>query len=103
MADQPFRSLAFLLPALAADSTSGMMSALAGQLAQLGGTVAKTDAPASKWATANRVALELPCMRLRGFCADDPAVPTLICAPFALHRATIAGFAPGPSLLRALR
>ncbi len=103
MADQPFPSLAFLWPALAAASTSGMMSALAGQFAQLGGTVANTDAPAPKWATANRVALELPCMRLREFCADDHAVPTLICAPFALHRATIADFAPGHSLVRALR
>jgi poly(3-hydroxybutyrate) depolymerase len=103
MADQPFHSLAFLWPALAAASTSGMMSAFAGQLAQLGGAAAKTDAPTPKWATANRVALELPCMRLREFCADDRAVPTLICAPFALHRATIADFAPGHSLVRALR
>jgi poly(3-hydroxyalkanoate) synthetase len=103
MADQPFSSLAFLWPALAAASTSGMMSALAGQLAQLGDAVAKTDAPTSKWATANRVALELPCMRLREFCADGRAVPTLVCAPFALHRATIADFAPGHSLVRALR
>ena len=42
-------------------------------------------------------------MRLREFCADDHAVPTLICAPFALHRATITDFAPGHSLVRALR
>jgi poly(3-hydroxybutyrate) depolymerase len=103
MADQPFPSIAFLWPALAAASTSGMMSALAGQLAQLGGGVAKTDSPTSKWATANRVVLELPCVRLREFCGDARAVPTLICAPFALHRSTIADFAPGHSLVRALR
>ena len=42
-------------------------------------------------------------MHLREFCADDSAMPTLICAPFALHRATIADFAPGHSLVRALR
>src|SRR5205823_9842705 len=103
MADQPFPSIAFLWPALAAASTSGMMSAFAGQLARLGGAVPKSDSPTPKWATANRVALELPSMRLREFCAGGRAVPTLICAPFALHRATIADFAPGHSLVRALR
>jgi poly(3-hydroxybutyrate) depolymerase len=102
MADQPFPSIAFLWPAIAAASTSGMMSALAGQLAQLGGAPA-TQSPRPEWATPNRVALELPCMRLREFCADPRATPTLICAPFALHRATIADFAPGRSLVRALR
>src|SRR6266576_2405444 len=103
MADQPFPSIAFLWPAVAAASTSGMMSALAGQLARLGGAVAKADSSKPKWATANRVVLELPCMRLREFYAEDDAVPTLVCAPFALHRATIADFAPGHSLVRALR
>jgi poly(3-hydroxybutyrate) depolymerase len=103
MADQPFPSIALLWPALVAASTSGMMSALASQLARLGATDAKTRPPTPRWATANRVALELPCMRLREFCADERAKPTLICAPFALHRATIADFAPGHSLVRALR
>src|SRR6266540_4760632 len=103
MPDQPFPSIAFLWPALAAASTSGMMSALAGQLAQFGAAVAETQSRRAKWSTANRVALELPCMHLREFCADDSAMPTLICAPFALHRATIADFAPGHSLVRALR
>jgi len=42
-------------------------------------------------------------MRLREFFADERAKPTLICAPFALHRATIADFAAGHSLVRALR
>src|SRR5262249_47642763 len=103
MANQPFPSIAFLWPALAAASTSGMMSALAGQVANFGGTVPGPASPAPKWATSNRIALELPCMRLREFFADQRAKPTLICAPFALHRATIADFAPGHSLVRALR
>jgi poly(3-hydroxyalkanoate) synthetase len=102
MADQPFPSIAFLWPALAAASTSGMMSALADQFANFGGAVAGPALRAPEWATANRVALELPCMRLREFFADARAKPTLICAPFALHRATIADFAPGHSLVRAL-
>ena len=54
------------------------------------------------WTTANTVALELASMRLRDFSirADGPA--TLICAPYALHGATIADFAPGHSVVEAL-
>jgi len=103
MADQPFPSVAFLWPALAAASTSGMISAWAAQFAQLAGTSTKAESAKINWATPNRVALELPCMRLREFCGDPSAVPTLVCAPFALHRATIADFAPGHSLVQALR
>src|SRR5205085_10558497 len=94
MTDQPFPSIAFLWPALAAASTSGMMSAWAAQFAQLAGNSAKAESAKINWATPNRIALERPCMRLREFCADPSAVPTLVCAPFALHRATIADFAP---------
>jgi poly(3-hydroxyalkanoate) synthetase len=54
------------------------------------------------WTTASTVALELASMRLRDFSigADGPA--TLICAPYALHGATIADFAPGHSVVEAL-
>jgi hypothetical protein len=77
MADQPFPSIAFLWPALAAASTSGMMSAL---LRPLGGAAEATQSPCAKWATENRVVLELPCMHLREFYADDWPFPTLVCA-----------------------
>jgi poly(3-hydroxyalkanoate) synthetase len=103
MADQPFPAIAFLWPALAAASTSGLISAWAGQFAQLGASARKSEAPKIRWASPNRVARELRCMYLREFCADPSAVPTLVCAPFALHRATIADFAPGHSLVQALR
>jgi poly(3-hydroxyalkanoate) synthetase len=54
------------------------------------------------WTTANTIALELGSMRLRNFStrADGPA--TLICAPYALHGATIADFAPGHSVIETL-
>jgi poly(3-hydroxyalkanoate) synthetase len=42
-------------------------------------------------------------MRLRDFSLGDTGVPTLICAPFALHGATVADFAHGHSLVEALR
>ena len=41
-------------------------------------------------------------MRLRDFSADTNGVPTLVCAPYALHGATIADFAPGHSLIETL-
>ncbi|OIQ73902.1 acyl-CoA synthetase [mine drainage metagenome] len=54
------------------------------------------------WTSANTIALELATMRLRDFSigADGPA--TLICAPYALHGATIADFAPGHSVVETL-
>ena len=54
------------------------------------------------WTTANRVRLDLPTMELRDFSTAESGVPTLVCAPFALHNATIADFAPGHSLVQTL-
>jgi poly(3-hydroxyalkanoate) synthetase len=54
------------------------------------------------WASAHRLRLELDTMDLRDFSTGQPGVPTLVCAPFALHRATIADFAPGHSVVEAL-
>jgi poly(3-hydroxyalkanoate) synthetase len=55
------------------------------------------------WATPHRVRLELPTMALRDFSVGTSGIPTLICAPFALHYATIADFAHGRSVVEALR
>ena len=56
------------------------------------------------WTTPNAVVLELPSMRLRDF-SRRPATqqPVLVCAPYALHGALIADFAPGHSLVEALQ
>lgn len=55
-----------------------------------------------RWATPNRVCLELGTMRLRDFSRSQNGPATLICAPYALHRATIADFAPHHSLVETL-
>jgi len=42
-------------------------------------------------------------MRLREFSAGGDEMPTLVCAPFALHDATLTDFAPNHSLIAALQ
>src|SRR6266478_1577831 len=54
------------------------------------------------WTTSNTVALELASMRLRNFSTGTGGLATLICAPYALHSAIIADFAPGHSVVEAL-
>ena len=50
------------------------------------------------------VVLQLPSMRLREFSrATTSQPPVLVCAPYALHGALIADFAPGHSLVEALQ
>jgi len=93
----------FLWPALAAASASELAAAIAGEFAHLAIGAEGEQAPPPDWATPNKVKLELPTMRLRDFSTARDGVPTLICAPFALHGSTIADFAPGHSLVRVLR
>lgn len=54
------------------------------------------------WTTPNTIALELGSMRLRNFSIGAEGPATLICAPYALHGATIADFAPGHSVVERL-
>ena len=94
----------FLWPALAAATASEMVSAFAKELAHL----AAVHPPNSmfrepRWTTPNRIALELPSMRLREFSADGDNIATLVCAPLALHDATVTDFAPDHSHVAALR
>ena len=56
------------------------------------------------WTTPNEVVLQLPSMQLRAFSRGKPGQqPALVCAPYALHGALIADFAPGHSLVEALQ
>lgn len=56
------------------------------------------------WTTPNAVVLELPSMRLREFSRGNAAQqPVVVCAPYALHGALIADFAPGHSLVETLQ
>ena len=60
--------------------------------------------PPLAWTTPNTVALQLQSMRLRQFSQGAATQsPVLICAPYALHSALIADFAPGHSLVEALQ
>jgi poly(3-hydroxybutyrate) depolymerase len=97
-------SIAFLWPALAALSVSEMASAFAEQWVGFAGvTEPSASVIGPTWCTENQVTLELPTMRLRDFSSHTAGHPTLVCAPFALHQATVADFAPGHSLMAALR
>ena len=58
--------------------------------------------PKPEWTTPNQVRLDLATMKLRDFSTASEGVATLVCAPFALHGATIADFAPGHSLVQTL-
>jgi poly(3-hydroxybutyrate) depolymerase len=81
-----------------------MVSALAKELGHLaGGNPSNSMLREPRWTTPNRIALELPSMRLREFSADGGDIATLICAPLALHDATLTDFAPDHSLVAALQ
>ena len=55
------------------------------------------------WTTPNKLMLELATMRLRDFSGVVAEIPALVCAPYALHGALLADFAPGHSVVEALR
>ena len=57
--------------------------------------------PEPKWATPNRVVLDLDSMRLREFGASG-GVPVLVDAPYAGHSSSIADYARGQSLVETL-
>jgi polyhydroxyalkanoate depolymerase len=62
--------------------------------------------PPPRWATPNRVLLDLDTMALRDFSAQSSAasqLPVLIDAPYAGHTANIADFADGQSLVQTLQ
>jgi poly(3-hydroxyalkanoate) synthetase len=99
-----FLSIPFLWPLVASAAAGEAAASLLDDFAHM--WIASTE-PVGKsergqWATSNRVTLDLQCMRLRDFSLGRNGVPTLICAPFALHPATVADFATGHSLVKAL-
>jgi poly(3-hydroxybutyrate) depolymerase len=102
--DRHFATLAFLWPALAAESASELASAVARGLANLAvGPEPEEKAREPRWMTRNRLALELAAVRLRDFSIGDEGGTTLVCAPFALHGATIVDLAARHSLVAALQ
>jgi len=61
------------------------------------------DESGVSWTTPNAVALELATMRLRDCTRGRSGQPALVCAPYALHRAVIADFAPDHSVVQSLQ
>lgn len=104
MAHLPFGSALFW-PMMAAMSASEATSAFVHQMARITAAdiALRPEVPRPDWTTRNRLTIELPTLLLRDFsvgAAGGP--PTLICAPYALHGATVADFAPGHSLIEVL-
>jgi hypothetical protein len=98
------QSMAFLWPALMAESASEFASAVAREFVDLAiGPEGDTKSPEPQWTTPNQVVLEFTSVRLRNFSTASEGVPTLVCAPFALHGATITDFAAHHSLIAALQ
>src|ERR671931_32441 len=93
-----FPWLAFLWPAVAAASASRFAWLAAREFADIADWEPAAREP-PPWTTRNKVALELNSVCLRDFSTASGGVPTLICAPFALHGAMIADFAPRHSLV----
>ena len=89
-----------LFAALASDTVAAYFHGLA---SALGKPPERAHVREPEWATPNRIVLELQTMRLRCFADGAGAPPTLICAPFTLHKATVADFAPGHSTVTGLR
>ncbi len=94
----------FLWPLIAAATASDAAASYFNELAHavIGESVPQ-EKPELSWVSPNRIALELATVRLRDFSTRSEGTPTLVCAPFALHGATVADFAPGHSLVETLR
>ncbi len=86
----------FAAAKLATDSFRWWLDAYVGQ------PPAKSATNAPDWTTPNEVVLQLTSMQLRDFSYGSAGQPTLVCAPYALHRALIADFAPGHSIVETL-
>jgi len=102
---------AFLWPALAAASISEMAALVAKQCTNFAVGEGAAKALQQNWTTPHAVALELKTVQLRDFSTQSRprgggsagSFPALLCAPFALHGASVCDLAPGHSLVAALR
>jgi poly(3-hydroxyalkanoate) synthetase len=95
-------ALGLFWPALAFEYAGEFASAMTRQFAKRADDIGEAAAE-PVWTNPNKVALELDAVRLRDFSTGTDTAPTLICAPFALHGATLVDFAPHHSLLAVLQ
>ncbi len=103
-ADHPLAALGLLWPAFVAGQVSEFSGAVARGLTHLACDLPQADpATEPRWITHNETVLELESVLLRRFGQPGKGQPILICAPFALHAATITDLAPGHSLIEALQ
>jgi poly(3-hydroxyalkanoate) synthetase len=63
---------------------------------------AEPEGPEPLWATPHQIVTETATFRVRDFSTGRGTPPILVVAPFALHGATVADFAPGHSLVERL-
>jgi poly(3-hydroxybutyrate) depolymerase len=94
---------AFLWPALALAAAGEVSLRIARELTGLADAASDQEASDPDWTTPHAIALELDSVELRDFSTDTSGPTMLICAPYALHRAMIADFAPTHSLVETLR
>jgi poly(3-hydroxybutyrate) depolymerase len=102
-AGRPFAYLALLWPALAAAATRDLAAFTAKRLEELAVGVEREPPSPPPWSSPHAIALELKTVRLRDFGTTAAMPPVLLCAPLALHGASITDLAPGHSLVGALR
>jgi poly(3-hydroxyalkanoate) synthetase len=87
-----------------AEEASEISAAVArGLTSRIGDPAQETRAIEPGWVSGNDLVLELGSVRLRRFGQSEKTRPILVCAPFALHAATIVDIAPGHSLIQALQ
>jgi poly(3-hydroxybutyrate) depolymerase len=98
-----FPYAAFFWPALAVVSAGEIASSMAAPFLGFGAYSDDCAAQEPEGATLGKIALELQTVRLRDYTLAESGVPTLLCAPLALHGAVIADLATGHSLVAALR
>jgi poly(3-hydroxyalkanoate) synthetase len=85
----------------AGEASAALLKAITGDLAA--DTLQSADLPKPEWASPHTVLLDLPTMQLRDFSTRPQGQPALVCAPYALHGASIADFATGHSVVEALQ
>jgi poly(3-hydroxyalkanoate) synthetase len=98
---RPSLALPFLWPLLAAASATAATASFLADIAKSASDSA--EAPGPIWASQNKVRLKLASMRLRDFSTQPEGFPVVLCAPYALHEATVVDFAPGHSIVEALK
>jgi poly(3-hydroxybutyrate) depolymerase len=101
--DYPLAAFGLLWPAIVAEQASALAAAVAQGFIDLTGDHEADELEQPAWLTPNEIVLELASVRLRRFRKAAKAPPILVCAPFALHGATLTDLAPGHSLVEALK